>query len=191
MAMNDEEDLERSWPLPHGGVVQLRPRPVRLTREGLRRLEEELRELREVRLPEVAERIRAVRQMAADLSESDECFQALEEMNQVQARIAELELAIGSGEVAEEPRAVEDPVHLGSVVTVSFDGERETYEIVGSVEADPLHGKLSMESPLGQALIGRRVGEEIEWRSPDGVAHGRVEKLARDAVACMFRPQCG
>ena len=135
-------------------------------------------ELREVRLPEVAERIRAVRQMAADLTKSGEYLQALRDMNQVQARIAELEVAIGAGEMIEEPWVPPGQVHLGSLVTVAFDGERETYEIAGSIEATPLHSKLSTESLLGKALIRHQVGDEVEWRSPDGVGHARIVGLA-------------
>ncbi len=154
------------------------PRVGRLTTEGLRKLELELKEAQEVRLPYLAERIRTIRQMAADLSESGEYYQALDELSQLQARIAELRFAIGSGEVAEQRPVAAGHVHLGFIVTLSPNGDEETYQVVGSVEADPLEGRISEDSPLGRALLGHVAGELIKWTSPAGVNAARLTKVA-------------
>jgi len=145
-----------------------------LTQEGLRMLEEELKDLEDTRLSELAERIRSIRQMAADLSESGEYYETLDELSQVQARIAEVRLAIGSGEVTEEPPVASGHVHLGSVVTLSIGAHCETYQLVGSVEADPFKGRISEESPLGRALLGHTAGDHVRWRSPGGVHRARI-----------------
>lgn len=153
------------------------PRRARLTREGLRKLEKELNEAEE-RLPELADRIRTIRQMAADLSESGEYYQALDELSQLQAHIAELRFAIGTGEVADEPPVAAGRVHLGSTVTLSLNGDQETYQVVGSVESDPLEGRISEDSPLGRALLGHVAGELVRWTSPGGTNAARITKVA-------------
>jgi transcription elongation factor GreA len=154
------------------------PRSGGLTSEGLRKLEEELEELEQVRLPELGERIRVIRQMAADLSESGEYFQALDEMSQTQARIAELHFEIGSGDVVTEQRAPAGLVHLGSMVTLAVDGDRETYQVVGSIESDPMKGRISDQSPLGRALLGHVAGDRVKWTSPAGDNEARILKVA-------------
>ena len=112
--------------------------------------------------------------MAADLSESGEYYEALDELSQVQAQIAEVRLAIGSAEVTEEPSVAPGHVHLGSVVTLSIGAHRETYRLVGSVEADALEGRISEESPLGRALLGHTAGDHVQWKSPGGVHRARI-----------------
>jgi len=146
----------------------------RLTQEGLGMLEEELKDLEDTRLSELAERIRSIRQMAADLFRSGEYYDALNELSQVRAHIAEVRLAIGSGEVTDEPPVAPGHVQLGSVVTLSIGAQQETYQLVGSVEADALRGRISEESPLGRALLGHATGDHVKWRSPGGVHRARI-----------------
>lgn len=162
---------------PGSESVALPARRGRLTREGLRKLEAELNEAEE-RLPELGDRIRTIRQMAADLSESGEYYQVLDELSQLQAHIAELRFAIGTGEVAEEPPVAAGRVHLGSTVTLSLNGNQETYQVVGSVESDPLEGRISEDSPLGRALLGHVAGELVRWTSPGGRNAARITKVA-------------
>jgi transcription elongation factor GreA len=146
----------------------------RLMPEGLRMLEEELKDLEDVRLAVLADRIRSIRQMAADLSESGDDYQALDEFSQLQAHIAELRLAISSGKLAEEPPVDAGHIRLGSVVTLSIGAHEETYQVVGSVEADALKGRISEESPLGRALLGHAAGDQVRWRSPVGVYRAHI-----------------
>lgn len=178
LEIEEEQEQETTRTGRTGQAVELRRRAGRLTPEGLHKLEAELQEAQEVRLPELAERIRSIRQMAADLSESGEYYQALDDLSQLQARIAELRFAIGSGEVREERPVARGHVHLGSVVTLSLDGDQETYQVVGSVEADALEGRISEDSPLGRALLGHASGELVKWTSPGGANSARITRVA-------------
>jgi transcription elongation factor GreA len=143
-------------------------RPTFLTREGYKKLEQELNHLRKVRRQEVAQRLnRALEE--GDILENAELEDARNEQAFVEGRILMLENMLGSAVIIEEegPR---ETVGLGSRVTVAEDdGPPETYHIVGSAEADPANGLISNESPLGRALIGRKVGEAAEVNAPDGV----------------------
>lgn len=164
---------------------QLPPRPaaanapVRLTEAGLHRLEEELRELEEERLPDVAELIREVRETDPDVMESGEYAQAMDELALLQTRAAEVRAMIGSGEVVHIPRARSGEVQVGTRVTLDEDSRRETFTIVGSAEADALEGRVSEESPLGRSLIGHRAGDEVEWQSPAGANRARILAVRR------------
>jgi transcription elongation factor GreA len=140
---------------------------VYLTREGKERFTAELHELTTVRRHEVEERIRRAKEFADttdnaeyDLAKSDQAF--------VEGRIQELEHMLASAQLIEEPPSA-DFVRLGCRVTVrTSDGEEETYHLVGSQEANPRRGLISNESPLGRALIGKRVGEETTVVAPGG-----------------------
>jgi transcription elongation factor GreA len=151
-------------------------RPVLLTREGLRQLEEELDQLIRVRREQVAERIRQAREFG-DIAENAEYTEAKNEQSLVEGRIATLEAMIRNAVVIENEPRQEGVAAVGARVVVEFeDGDRTTYSIVGPAEADPLHGRISNESPLGRALIGHRAGDEVEWSSPSGTS--RVKILA-------------
>ncbi len=147
--------------------------PTFLTREGYRKLEQELNHLRTVRRQEVARRLhQALKE--GDILENAELEDARNEQAFVEGRILMLGRMLGDVVMIEEegPR---EAVGLGSRVTiVEGDGPPETYHIVGSVEADPAKGLISNESPLGQALMGRKVGEEVEVNAPDGVLVFRI-----------------
>jgi len=147
--------------------------PTFLTREGYRKLEQELNHMRTVRRQEVARRLhQALKE--GDILENAELEDARNEQAFVEGRILMLGRMLGDVVMIEEegPR---EAVGLGSRVTiVEGDGPPETYYIVGSVEADPAKGLISNESPLGQALMGRKVGEEVEVNAPDGVLVFRI-----------------
>jgi transcription elongation factor GreA len=149
-------------------------RPVLLTKDGLRQLEKELDELVEVRRPEIAERIRQARDFG-DIAENAEYTEAKNEQGMLEGRIQTLETMIRNAVMIEDEPREAGVVAVGASVTVSIedDGE-ETYAIVGAAEADPLHGRISNESPLGRALLGHRAGDEVEWTSPSGTSTVRI-----------------
>jgi len=138
-----------------------------LTPEGLAKLEEELEYLRTVRRQEVAERIQKAKELRSTVT-SPEYEDAKNEQGFVEGRILELERVIKNAVII-HPEAA-DLVQLGSRVTVRHqDSSEEHYTIVGSVEVDPSEGKISNESPVGNALLGKRVGDEVEVTVPAGV----------------------
>ncbi len=145
-----------------------------LTPEGLKKLEEELEYLRTVRRREVAQRLRAALEEEQDVLENAEYEDAKNEQAFVEGRILTLETILQSAVIIEEGGPT-DRVGIGSRVTVAEkDGEPETYHIVGSTEADPKSGRISNESPLGKALLGHRVGDEVTVNAPDGILCFRI-----------------
>jgi transcription elongation factor GreA len=151
--------------------------PARLTREGLRRLEQELDLIETRAMPDAVQRIRANREMSADPLEAGEQAQAMEDLAQLIEKEAVLRTMIGAGEVVDvgAPHGV---AQLGSEVTLREDHHLETFTIVGSAEADALSGRLSEQSPLGRSLIGHRIGDRVEWDSPGGHNRAKIVKLA-------------
>jgi len=138
-----------------------------LTPEGLAKLEEELQYLRTVRRQEVAEKIQKAKELRSTVS-SPEYEDAKNEQGFVEGRILELERIIKNAVII-HPEAA-DLVQLGSKVTVRHqDGSEEHYTIVGSIEVNPGEGKISNESPVGKALLGKRVGNEVKVTVPAGV----------------------
>jgi transcription elongation factor GreA len=150
---------------------------VYLTREGYEKIEAELSELRTVRRSEVANRLRLALEEGGDLTENAEYEDAKNEQAFVEGRIQELELLLSRARIIEdeEPDGPADAVRLNSVVTVQGeDDEADTFHIVGKYEADPRVGKLSNESPLGQALLGRKAGDTVTVNAPDGNFEYRI-----------------
>lgn len=148
-------------------------RPVYLTREGFEKLQAELNYLRTVRRQEVARRLHEAL-AEGDILENAELEAARNEQAFVEGRILELEDLLRRAEIIEEggPNEV---VRVGSRVTVvEGKGPPETYHIVGPAEASPSEGKISYESPLGRALLGHRVGDEVTVNAPDGALTFRV-----------------
>ena len=142
---------------------------VVVTASGLKALEEELEMLKTVRRSEISEKIRVARGYG-DLSENSEYDEAKNEQAIVEARIADLEVMLKNVVILDENELVKDTVSLGSTVKVydeEFDEELE-YVIVGSTEADLDLGKISDESPVGKALMGKKVGEVAEAILPTG-----------------------
>ncbi len=144
-----------------------------LTPEGLKKLEEELEYLRTVRRQEVAQRLRAVLE-EQDVLENAEYEDAKNEQAFVEGRILTLETILQSAVIIEDGGPA-DRVTIGSRVTVvEEDGEPETFYIVGFAEADPKSGRISNQSPLGKALLGCRVGDEVTVNAPDGTLCFRI-----------------
>lgn len=142
---------------------------VILTYEGLKKLEDELENLKTFRRKDVAEKIKVALSFG-DLSENSEYDEAKNEQAQVEVRIAQLENMLKNVRIIDEDDIVTDVVSLGSKVTaldVEFNEEVE-YTIVGSTEADPMKFKISDESPVGNALLGAKVGEVVTAAVPSG-----------------------
>jgi len=146
--------------------------PTFLSRDGLDRLTVELDELRNVTRPQVIARVKAARELG-DLRENADYEYARKEQSFVEGRIQTLEHMLRTGVVIERDESA-DSVHLGSTVEVETDGQRETYMIVGSSEADPRAGRLSNVSPVGRALVGARTGDEVVIEVPGGSITYRV-----------------
>ena len=135
-----------------------------LTKEGITELETEVKGLIEQRGP-IAERIKTAREFG-DLSENAEYSSARQEQERVESRIAEIENILQNVEVIKKPKG-DSKVQLGSSVKLKgTDGKTKEFQVVGTVEADPLNGKISDESPIGQALLGKKEGEEVEIQTP-------------------------
>lgn len=140
-----------------------------LTPEGLRKLEEELEHLKTVKRKEVAERIKQSKEFG-DLSENAEYEDAKNEQAFVEGRVLQLEQMLRSAKVIDNHDAPADQVTVGSTVRLKdlSSGEELAYMIVGSPEADPDQDRISNESPVGRALLGRRKGEVVEVIAPAG-----------------------
>ena len=136
-----------------------------ITQEGLDNLKKEVKELIEVKRPEIAKRIQEAREMG-DISENSEYDSAKQEQAYVEGRIVELEDIIKNAKVNDSIK--KDYVDVGCKVTVHIDSSEDTFHIVGAPEADPNAKKISHESPLGSALVGKRVGDKIEVEAPIG-----------------------
>ncbi len=134
-----------------------------LTKEGITELEQECAGLIAQRGP-IAERIKAAREFG-DLAENAEYTSARQEQERVESRIAEIEHILQNVQLIQKPKGVVK-VQLGSTVKLSNNGKTKEFQVVGTVEADPLNGKISDESPIGKALIGKKVGDEIEIKTP-------------------------
>ncbi|WP_317854893.1 transcription elongation factor GreA [Chakrabartyella piscis] len=153
---------------------------VVLTYDGLKKLEEELENLKIVRRKDVAEKIKEARGQG-DLSENAEYDSAKEEQAEIEARIVVLEKMLRNAEVIDDEEVSADVVSLGATVDVydvEFD-ELMTYTIIGSAEADPMNGRISNESPVGMALLGHKVGEKLSIDTPDGEAIFEVRGIKR------------
>ncbi len=134
-----------------------------LTAEGIKELETEQAELVAKRGP-IAERIKTAREFG-DLSENAEYSAARQEQEKTEARIAEIDHVLKNAEIIKQPKK-KDVVELGNEVELKGDGGVKKFTVVGSVEADPLNGKVSNESPIGEALLGKKVGEKVEIKLP-------------------------
>jgi transcription elongation factor GreA len=152
------------------------PKDVILTPEGLANLKSELEELSTVRRREVAARIKEAREFG-DISENAEYDDAKNEQAMLEARIAQLEEKLRSATVIDNSDLGTDMVRVGSVVHVKEGGKSTKYTIVGSAEASPAEMKLSNESPVGKALLGRKRGEEVTFTTPKGERRLKITKI--------------
>ena len=148
---------------------------ITLTKLGKEKLQQELDELKKVRRPAVIDRIKRAKDYG-DLSENAEYEDARNEQSFVEGRIQEIEYMLKYAEIVENGKKA-DKVTMGSRVTVAMDGEKLTYEIVGSTEANPSEGKISSESPIGSVLLDRKVGEKTTAQTPGGEMQVKVLKI--------------
>lgn len=152
----------------------------KLSADRLEALKEELNYLKTVREKEVADQIKEARSFG-DLSENSEYDEAKNEQGKLYSRIAEIEAILSNCVVIEEHHKDHNTVRLGSRITVKdleFN-ETETYEVVGSQEADPMNGRISEESPFGKALLGHKVGDKVTVEAPNGSIRYEILKLER------------
>lgn len=145
-----------------------------LTQEGINELRSELEGLVAQRGP-IAERIKTAREFG-DLSENAEYSSARQEQERVEGRISEIENILLNVEVIKKPKG-DSKVQLGSKVTLK-NSDTKTFQVVGTVEADPLNGKISDESPIGRALLGKKVGDEVEIKTPIEATTYKIVEIA-------------
>lgn len=153
---------------------------VILTREGLKQLEDELENLRTVKRAEVKERLKEAIALG-DLSENSEYDDAKNEQAFMEGRILELEKMIRNAKVIDEDAHQEGTVTVGSLVKVKdieFD-EINEYLLVGTVEADPMNNRISNESPVGRALLGRKKGEIVDVEVPAGIIKYEILEVSK------------
>lgn len=150
--------------------------PSYLTAEGLERLKNELEYLKGPAREQLAQRLRAAIQQG-DLSENADYSAAKEEQGFLEGRIQELDRILHNVVVIDES-VVRDVVDIGAKITIQEDDfEPETYQMVGPKEANPAHNRISHESPIGRALLGHRVGDEVTADTPSGSMHFRILKI--------------
>lgn len=152
-------------------------KPVYLTPPGLAELEAELEHLRTVKRHEVAARIAAAKQLA-NPDHNAEYDDAMNERAFVEGRILTLENIVRNAVIIDPTSSTADSVGVGSrVVVIDEEGAERAYTIVGSAEAHPKEGKISNESPVGRALLGRRIGDEVQVLAPAGVTKLVVKEI--------------
>jgi len=145
-----------------------------LSEEKLAELKQELRELREEKIPTIAKRIDEAKQLG-DLSENAEYHAAREDMAWAQSRIKELGHILDNAQIITKSGGKH--VDLGSQITVEVNGKEKTYTIVGAQEADPLEGRISNESPLGEAFIGKKKGDKVDVQVPAGTQTYKIKDV--------------
>ena len=148
----------------------------RLTKSGVNELENELKELIEQRGP-IAERIKTAREFG-DLAENAEYSVARGEQERNESRVSEIEHILQNVELIRAPRS-DSKVQLGSIVKLKSEaGDTKKFQVVGTVEADPLNEKISDESPIGRALLGKEVGEKVEIVTPADTTNFKVVEIS-------------
>ncbi|HEX9091304.1 MAG TPA: transcription elongation factor GreA [Anaerolineales bacterium] len=148
-----------------------------LTSEGAAKLKAELEELKGPKRDEMARRLRSAIQMG-DLSENADYHKAKEDQGFMEGRIQELERILKYAKIIDEEGLPTDTIQVGSRVTVKEgDYPAETYFLVGATEADPRNGRISNESPIGKALLGGHVGDEVVASTPGGEIRLKILKI--------------
>jgi transcription elongation factor GreA len=142
---------------------------ILLTKDGIAKLKNELKSLIEVDRKDIIKKIKETREYG-DLSENAEYDAARNQQSMIEGRIEELEALLKKAKVLDEKKihANHDKVSIGSVVQVEIDGDKEEITLVSSAESDPTTGHISVESPLGKAMVGAKVGETVTFETPDG-----------------------
>jgi transcription elongation factor GreA len=153
-------------------------KPTYLTRDGRAQLEAELEQLTTVERRLVAKRIEEAKELG-DISESGEYEDAKKAQALLEGRIRDIKNILSRAEMIDEDSVTNGEVRVGSSVTVRFDGEddEETWTIVGSAEANPIHGRISNESPIGSALLGKRQRQKVTVQTPNGVSKLTIVKV--------------
>lgn len=151
------------------------PVKVHLTLEGLKEIKNELDNLENDKRPKAVERVARARDFG-DLSENSEYHQARDDLSFIDGRIEELQEIINKAQVIDNRRS-KSSVDVGCKVTLSGNGKKHTYTVVGEWEADPKEKKISHQSPLGKALVGKKVGEEVEFEAPAGKILYKIHKI--------------
>ncbi len=149
-----------------------------LTSEGYQKLQEELEYLRTTKREEVANRLHEAIE-GGELLDNAELEAAKNEQAFVEGRIKELEILLATARVVDEKQVDKETIQVGNRVTIQEEGsrEKEEYIIVGAAEADPAEGKISNESPLGKALLGKRAGDKVQVDAPAGAYQVKVLKV--------------
>lgn len=150
-----------------------------LSPEGIETLKKELQELKTKKRQEIAKRLQEAKDLG-DLSENAEYFEAKEAQSLNENRIAELEELLKNAVVIKTPNA-EDVVRIGSTIETKLNNNTEIFCIVGSAEAKPHEGKISNESPLGRAFLGKKLGDEVEIKTPGGNVKYKIIKIYANA----------
>lgn len=146
-----------------------------ITKEGLEKLKQELHELKTTKRKEISERLRqAIKQ--GDLSENFDYAQAREEQQFLELRIRELEQLVANATVS-SPAQTSDKVQIGSQVTVESASNKLTLTIAGTKESSPAEGKISADSPLGSAILGKKQGESVEVETPQGKTKYKILRI--------------
>ena len=150
-----------------------------LTSEGYLELETELNYLKTDKRNEVLNSLKEARALG-DLSENAEYDSAREEQAKLEARIKEVEYILEHATIIDDAQTEKDKVTIGSTVSLQYDGDEEVeeYRIVGSQEADPFNNKISNESPIAMAILGKKVGQMAEVDSPNGTYKVKIVKVA-------------
>ena len=152
-------------------------KPIYLTPEGEEKLRVELQNLKGPKREEIAQRLRTAIQQG-DLSENADYIATKEEQGFVEGRIQELEHILRYAETIEESHGKREEVEVGAHVTIQEDGyPAETYYLVGPNEANPREGRISYESPVGQAMMGKQVGEQVNAKVPNGELQFKILKI--------------
>lgn len=146
-----------------------------LTKEGLEELKAELEQLKAQREP-VAERIKAARELG-DLKENAEYTAARQDQEQIETRIAEIDNILQNADIITAPKQ-DNKIRLGSQVKLKSDDGTKDFQVVGTIEADPLNGKISDESPIGKALLGKKVGDTVEIKTSSEVKPYTIKQVA-------------
>jgi transcription elongation factor GreA len=149
---------------------------VILTQGGYDELVAELKQIKEEKLPKAIERVATARSFG-DLSENSEYHAAREDLSFLEGRTAELEIIVANAKVIKQQKGKKTQVTVGSTVTVHIGKSKHVYQIVGEWEADPKEKKISEESPLGKALLGKKIGEEIDVNAPAGKIKYKVAAI--------------
>ena len=148
-----------------------------LSQEGIETVKKELQELKTKKRQEIAKRLQEAKDLG-DLSENAEYFEAKEAQSFNESRIIELEKLLKNAVVIETP-SEEIIIRVGSTIEVKSNNGAEIFNIVGSAEAEPQERKISNESPLGRAFLGRKIGDEIEVKTPNGITKYKIIKIEK------------